>query len=118
MSASQEANGSMTSNSYKSMQPKFKDCAFDSDKDPKYFRVWTRLLSGIIRNVPGGKPLEQFLDSYLKRDAHTSSTRPAFFLDDAALDLGEYAPPGATMDSSTGDATSRPGDDTVDTNHP
>ena len=77
--------------SYKSFQPKFKECVFDSDKDPKYFRLWVRLLSGIIRNIPGGAALENFLDHYLKRDIYTSSTRPSF-LEDEDLDLGDHGP--------------------------
>ena len=75
---------------YKSFQPKFKECVFDSDKEAAtYFLVWVRLLSGIIRNIPGGAALENFLDHYLKRDRLTSSTRPAF-LDDDDLDLGDH----------------------------
>ena len=85
--------------SHKSMQPKFKECVFDSDKDPKYFRLWVRLLSGIIRNIPGGAALENFLDHYLKRDLHTSSTRPSF-LDDDELALGDHATNGGIQASS------------------
>ena len=60
------------------MQPKFKYCVFESDKDSKSFLTWLRLISGIIRNMLGGNDLEDFLDSYLNRGIHTSSTRPAF----------------------------------------
>ena len=41
---------------YQKLQPKFKDCTFDSDKKPEYLRTWLRLLSGIVRNIPNGKP--------------------------------------------------------------
>ena len=43
---------------YQTLQPKFKDCTFDSDKKPEYLRTWLRLLSGIVRNTPHGKQLE------------------------------------------------------------
>ena len=39
---------------YKSFQPKFKECVFNSDKEAAtYFLVWVRLLSGIIRASSG-----------------------------------------------------------------
>ena len=44
------------------LQPKFKECAFDSDKNPKAFLSWTQLLAGLVRNIPGGEALEDFLD--------------------------------------------------------
>ena len=47
---------------YQKLQPKFKDCTFDSDKKPEYLRTWLRLLAGIVRNIPNGKPIENFLD--------------------------------------------------------
>ena len=50
---------------YQNLQPKFKDCAFNSDKKPEYLRTWLRLLSGIVCNIPHGKQLKNFLDSYL-----------------------------------------------------
>ena len=46
---------------YQKLQPKFKDCTFDSDKKPEYLRTWLRLLAGIVRNIPNGKPIENFL---------------------------------------------------------
>lgn len=72
---------STTSSMEASMQPKFKCCVFESDKDSKSFLTWLRLISGIIRNMLGGNDLEEFLDSYLNRGLHTSSTRPAFLGD-------------------------------------
>ena len=39
---------------YQKLQPKFKDCTFDSDKKPEYLRTWLRLLSGIVHNIPNG----------------------------------------------------------------
>ena len=32
------------------IQPKFRDCAFASDKNINYFAQWTKLISGIILN--------------------------------------------------------------------
>ena len=62
------------------IQPKFKDCSFDSDKNVSNFIQWTRLLSGIIRNVPGGLQLEAFLDHFLGRRV-SQATRPSFLND-------------------------------------
>ena len=69
------------------MQPKFRDCAFDSTKDPTNFRTWLRLISGIVRTIQGGALLEKFLDTYLLREKHVSVTRPAF-LNDPRLRFG------------------------------
>ena len=71
---------------YQKLQPKFKDCTFDSDKKPEYLRTWLRLLSGIVRNIPHGKQIENFLDSYLQRRLNEATTRPSF-LQEAGLQL-------------------------------
>ena len=71
---------------YQKLQPKFKDCTFDSDKKPEYLRTWLRLLSGIVRNIPNGKQIENFLDSYLQRRLNEATTRPSF-LQEAGLQL-------------------------------
>ena len=83
------------------MQPKFKDCVFESDKDPKYFRVWVRLLSGIVRNIPGGAAIENFLDNYLSREKYLAMTRPAF-LDDPLLTFGASGGESSTTESNLG----------------
>ena len=80
------------------MQPQFKECRADFDKNPKYFRTWVRLLSGIIRNIPGGEPLENFLDNFLHCDRNISSTRPAF-LEHPDLDLGLPSLGSSTMEN-------------------
>ena len=90
--------GSDTSFSWQKMQPRFKECRADFDKNPKYFRTWVRLLSGIIRNIPGGEPLENFLDNFLHRDRNISSTRPAF-LEHPDLDLGLPSLGSSTMEN-------------------
>ena len=71
---------------YQKLQPKFKDCTFDSDKKPEYLRTWLRLLAGIVRNIPNGKPIENFLDRYLRRHTNETATRPAF-LSEVGLQL-------------------------------
>ena len=63
---------------FQKLQPKFKDCTFDSDKKPEYLRTWLRLLAGIVRNIPHGKQIENFLDFYLQRQLNEAATRPAF----------------------------------------
>ena len=85
------------------MQPKFRDCAFDSTKDPTYFRTWLRLISGIVRTIQGGAQLEKFLDNYLLREKHVSATRPAF-LDDPRLDFGGSTPSNRQDESSDEEA--------------
>ncbi len=71
---------------YQKLQPTFKDCTFDSDQKPEYLRTWLRLLSGIVRNIPNGKPIENFLDHYLQRHTNKTATRPAF-LNEIGLQL-------------------------------
>ena len=88
----------------RSMLPKFKDCTFESDKNPQSFLVWIRLLSGIIRTLPGGLALERFLDNFLGRDLHVTSTRPAF------LDRPELQVPELRASPSRSQATSRSAD--------
>ena len=70
----------------RSMQPKFKECTFDGDKDPKYFLVWVRLMSGIVKNIPFGAALENFLDMFLGREKFVHTTRPSF-LEHELIDL-------------------------------
>ena len=68
-------------------QPKFKDCAYDNEKPTRDFRTWIKLLSGIVRNIRGGRQIELFLDFFLERNHQESSTRPSF-LNNPALRLG------------------------------
>ena len=82
----------MESNYSRSMQPKFKECTFDGDKDPKYFLVWVRLMSGIVKNIPHGSALENFLDMFLGREKFVHTTRPSF-LEHELIDL---PPPSST----------------------
>ena len=82
----------MESNYSRSMQPKFKECTFDGDKDPKYFLVWVRLMSGIVKNIPHGSALENFLDMFLGREKFVQTTRPSF-LEHELIDL---PPPSST----------------------
>ena len=85
VSAQPSHNADYTVN-YQKLQPKFKDCTFDSDKKPEYLRTWLRLLSGIVRNIPHGKQIENFLDCYLQRRLNEATTRPSF-LQEAGLQL-------------------------------
>ena len=36
------------------------------------------VLPGIVRNIPNGKPIENFLDHYLQRHTNETATRPVF----------------------------------------
>ena len=67
----------------RSLQPKFKDCVFDS-KNADGLLQWIRLINGIVQNLPGGHPLECFLDNFLNRHSTQKQTRPSF-LDEADL---------------------------------
>ena len=77
------------STSTTSIQPKFKECVGEFDKDPSSFHSWVRLISGIVRNLPGGAQLEDFLDSHLGRERHASKTRPSF-LEHPDLDFSDF----------------------------
>ena len=85
---------------YSYIQPKFKDCVFDSSKEPEAVRVWLRLISGLVMSIGNGvcQWLETFLDSFLGRNPFQSSTRPAF-LNDPALALADSPEGNATFPS-------------------
>ena len=76
--SSQPSHSVDCSVNFQKLQPKFKDCTFDSDKKPEYLRTWLRLLAGIVRNIPHGKQIENFLDFYLQRQLNEAAARPAF----------------------------------------
>jgi hypothetical protein len=79
-------------------QPKFKDCVWNSDKDPyTSFRTWLCVFGGIVANYPVGPQLERFLDLFLVRDPQAATTQPSF-LSDPRLSLGE--PSGAYAQGS------------------
>ena len=63
---------------YQKLQPKFKDCTFDSDKKPEYLRTWLRLLSGIVRNIPNSHHIAHFLYSRPQHHLNEATTRPSF----------------------------------------
>ena len=72
---------------YSGFQPKFEDCVFDSSQEPAAFRVWLRLISGLVISIAHGVWLENFLDNFSTRNPKQSSTRPVFHNDPAlALD--------------------------------
>jgi hypothetical protein len=79
-------------------QPKFKDCVWNSDKDPyTSFRTWLCVFGGIVANYNVGPQLERFLDLFLVRDPQAATTQPSF-LSDPRLSLGE--PSGAHAQGS------------------
>ena len=79
-------------------QPKFKDCVWDSAKDPyTSFRTWLCVFGGIVANYNAGPQLESFLDLFLVRDPQAATTQPSF-LSDPRLSLGE--PSGAHAQGS------------------
>ena len=85
----------------KDIAPKFKQCVFDSTKNPNGIRDWIYMISSIIRCMFGGDAIENFLDHYLKRNRMQNPTRPEF-LDDADLEIdapGED--PGDDTEAST-----------------
>ena len=75
-----------------SLQPKFKECQLESAQGEASLRPWVGLISGIVRNLPDGPPLENFLDSYLKREKVSIKTQPKF-LDDVELSLDDIDDP-------------------------
>ena len=63
-------------------QPKFKDCVWDSAKDPcTSFRTWLCVFGGIVANYNVGPQLERFLDLFLVRDPRAATTQPSFLSD-------------------------------------
>ena len=94
----------VTQHRYQSLQPKFKDCSFDSAKKPEYLLTWIRLLTGIIRNIPRGDPLENFLDNFLGRKTAGRTTRPSF-LEEAGMSIRD---PGVVQQPAQVDADAPP----------
>ena len=72
-------------------QPQFKDCVWESAKDPlNTFRTWLCIFGGIAANYGHGvwpQP-EWFLDLFLLRDPQAATTQPSF-LNDPRLSLGD-----------------------------
>ena len=72
------------------IQPKFKDCTYDQDKNSAGHMVWLTLVSGVVstngNDMSGGAPLENFLDNHLGRRKGFISTKLSF-LDDPDLQL-------------------------------
>ena len=62
-------------------QPKFKDCVWDSAKDPytvSSFRTWMCFFGGIVDNYNVGPQLKRLLDLFLIRDPQAATTQPSF----------------------------------------
>ena len=77
-------------------QPKFKDCVWESAKDPQNtFRtmIWLCIFSGIVANHNVGPQLERFLDLFLLCDPRAATTQPSFLMD-PRLSLGDEPPNG------------------------
>ena len=76
------------------IQPIFKDCTYDQDKNPADLMVWLTLVSGVVsthgQDVSGGTSLENFLDHHLDRRKGYVSTK-SVFLDDPDLQLPDDA---------------------------
>ena len=93
------------------LQPKFKECKFDSSRKEADLLKWISLIGNIIYNIGRGCELEWFLDSFLERTT-TTTTQPAF-LQHPALDLsgakskgegasltsGPLGPPNSTLET-------------------
>ena len=75
-------------------QPKFKDCVWDSAKDPyTSFRTWLCVFGRIVANYNVGPQLERFLDLFLILDPQAATTQPSF-LSDPRLPLSDELPNG------------------------
>ena len=82
----------MSDKSLAYIQPKFKDCQYDSDKSPGTLRQWIGLIGNLVRNIKNGTPIENFLDHYLGRDPCAPAVQPGF-LEDSALSLAIMGEP-------------------------
>ena len=81
-------------------QPKFKDCVWDSAKDPyTSFRTYLRVFGGIVVNYNVGPQLERFLDLFLLRDPQAATTQHSF-LSDPRLSLSDELPNGLIRGSN------------------
>ena len=81
-------------------QPEFKDCVWDSAKDPyTSFRTWLCVFGGIVANYNVGPQLERFLDLFLLRDPQAATTQSSF-LSDPRLSLGDELPNGLIRGST------------------
>ena len=70
-------------------QPKFKDCMWDSVKDPYMsFCIWLCLFGRIVANYNVGPQLERFLDLFLLCNPQAATTQPSF-LSDPRLSLSD-----------------------------
>ena len=48
------------------------------DKQPQNLGMWISLIGNLVRSLEHGRPLELFLDHYLKRETDEASMKPAF----------------------------------------
>ena len=81
-------------------QQKFKDCVWDSAKDPyTSFRTWLCVFGGIVANYNVGPQLERFLDLFLVCDPQAATTQPSF-LSDPRLSLSDELPNGLIRGSN------------------
>ena len=71
---------------------------WDSDKDPKGFNIWLENVSSMVRATEHGTPLEDMLDSKLRRRPALNQNVPTFILDDP--DFGTVAMSGASGESA------------------
>ena len=77
-------------------QPEFKDCVWESAKDPtNTFRTmsWLCIFGGIVVNYGVGLSLKRLLDLFLLRDPQAATTQPSF-LNDPKLSLDDELPNG------------------------
>ena len=63
---------------------------WDSDKDPKGFRKWSRVLTGMVKSCKGGTELENFKDQKMGVVTKTSKVLPSYISNDP--DFGGDAP--------------------------
>ena len=81
-------------------QPKFKDCMWDSAKDPYTpFRTWLCFFGRVVANYNVGPQLERFLDLFLLHDPQAATTQPPF-LSDPRLSLSDGLPNGLIRGSN------------------
>ena len=63
------------------LQPKFKECQLSAGYTKPQLRTWMSLIASVVSNIPGGKDLQVFVDTFCGRKSYRANVRPSFLSD-------------------------------------
>ena len=63
------------------LQPKFKECQLAAGFTKPQLRTWMSLIASVVSNIPGGKDLQVFVDTFCGRKNYRANVRPSFLSD-------------------------------------